>query len=333
MLQIADLRYYTYLVTEKGKKYNISHFIESLGWEENENELAVRLSITAKNEKTSAGNLSSLAKLGCMVIVIAECGTKKEEVARGYIVDWKPSVSSSKKTFDCTCYDELYNLQESQDNIYYSKGISTKSAITKILKNWSIPLGAYHGPDVKHAKLVYKTEKLSDVLLDILDDAKKKGGDACVIRANKGKIFIIPKGDNKNIYHFGSLNTKLVSHKLSTSGMVTRVKVIGKEDKNEKSSVIVTVDGKKEYGIRQEIHVRSEDDDHSKAKKAAEKILKEKGKVKSEITFQAPDIPFLRRGDLVHITVGTLNGYYLVEGVRHNADGREMDLNIKKWNK
>lgn len=201
MIDVSKIKYRLTIMTENKKQYNIKDFVENLGWEENDGELAVRISFTAKNEKTSAGLISSLAKPGCLVGIFAEHGSTNEEVARGYITDWKPTVSGSKDKFDVVCYDELYNLQESQDYIYYSSGIGTKSAITKIFDDWQIPMEKYQGPDVTHGKLAYKTEMLSEVLLDILDDAKKKGGGEAMIRAAKGKVSVLEWGSNKTVYH------------------------------------------------------------------------------------------------------------------------------------
>ena len=164
MIDVANIKYRLVVMTEDKKQYNIKEFVENLGWEENDGELAVRISFTAKNDKTSAGLISSLAKPGCLVGIFASHGSTDEEVARGYITDWKPTLSGNKDKFDVICYDELYNLQESQELIYYSSGIGTKSAITKIFDDWQIPMDKYEGPDVTHGKLAYKTEMLSDVL-------------------------------------------------------------------------------------------------------------------------------------------------------------------------
>lgn len=253
MIDVANIKYRLVVMTEDKKQYNIKEFVENLGWEENDGELAVRISFTAKNDKTSAGLISSLAKPGCLVGVFASHGSIDEEVARGYITDWKPTLSGSKDKFDVTCYDELYNLQESQELIYYSSGIGTKSAITKIFDDWQIPMDKYEGPDVTHGKLAYKTEMLSDVLLDILDDAKKKGGGSAMIRAAKGKVSVIEWGSNTTVYHFETDNTKQVSHKKSTSGMITRVKIIGQEDDDGRSSVEAVVNGLTKFGVRQKI--------------------------------------------------------------------------------
>lgn len=330
MIDISKIKYRLVVMTESKKQYNIKEFVEDLGWEENDGELATRISFTAKNEKTSAGLISSLAKPGCLVGVFATDGSIDEEVARGYVTDWKPLLSGSKDKVDITCYDELYNLEESQDLIYYSSGIGTKSAITQIFDNWQIPTEKYDGPDVTHGKLAYKTESLADVLLDILDDAKKKGGGDAFIRAAKGKVSVLQWGSNKTVYHFEVDNTKQVSHKMSTAGMITRVKVIGQEDDDGRSSVEAVVNGQTKFGIRQKIYVRGKDDSVSDAQSAAQDIINEKGQVDEEITVQSPDIPFVRKGDLVHITAGTLNDYYFVKGIRHDADSMSMTMDLKK---
>lgn len=330
MIDISKIKYRLVVMTESKKQYNIKEFVEDLGWEENDGELATRISFTAKNEKTSAGLISSLAKPGCLVGVFATDGSIDEEVARGYVTDWKPLLSGSKDKVDITCYDELYNLEESQDLIYYSSGIGTKSAITQIFDNWQIPTEKYDGPDVTHGKLAYKTESLADVLLDILDDAKKKGGGDAFIRAAKGKVSVLQWGSNKTVYHFEADNTKQVSHKMSTAGMITRVKVIGQEDDDGRSSVEAVVNGQTKFGIRQKIYVRGKDDSVSDAQSAAQDIINDKGQVDEEITVQSPDIPFVRKGDLVHITAGTLNDYYFVKGIRHDADSMSMTMDLKK---
>jgi len=330
MIDISKIKYRLIIMTESKKQYNIKDYVEDLGWEENDGELAVRISFTAKNHNTSAGFISSLAKLGCLVGIFAEHGSTNEEVARGYIVDWKPTISGQTDKFDATCYDELYNLQESQDMIYYSSGIGTKSAIMQIFNEREIPMEKYEGPDVTHGKLAFRTEYLSDVLLDILDDAKKKGGGAAMIRAAEGKVSVLEWGSNKTVYHFEADNTVLASHKMSTSGMITRVKVIGQEDDDGRSSVEATIDGLTKYGVRQKIYVRGKDDSLSDAKLAAQDIINEKGVIQEDITVQSPDVPFIRKGDLVHLKVGTLEGYYFVKGIRHDAETASMTMDLKK---
>lgn len=313
---------------ESGKQYNIKDYVENLGWEQGEKELATRISFDTCNKKSAVGFMSDIAKLGCLVGIFASDGTNDEEVARGYIVDWSTSSSLSQEKFSAKCYDGLYNLKESQDNIYYSAGTGTKSAITQIFEDWEIPLGDYQGPDETHAKLAYKSDTIADVILDILEDAFKKGGTKCIVQDRGGKVYILPYANNKIVYHFAAENTKTSFHKRSTAGMITRVKIIGQEDDEGRSSVEATLNGQTKFGVRQKIVTRGKDDSLEAAQSSAQEILDDKGEIQEEITVQSPDIPFVRKGDLVHVTIGTLSGYYYVIGIRHDVDSRIMSMDL-----
>lgn len=48
MIDLSKIKYRVVVMDEKGAQYNIRDFIQNLGWEENENELSVRSSFTAK---------------------------------------------------------------------------------------------------------------------------------------------------------------------------------------------------------------------------------------------------------------------------------------------
>ncbi len=64
----------------------------------------------------------------------------------------------------------------------FSAGVKTKSAIVQVLKRWGIKVTSYSGPNVKHGKLAYKSEKLGTVVVKILKEAKKKGGIEASVR-------------------------------------------------------------------------------------------------------------------------------------------------------
>lgn len=330
MIDISKLKYKLLLVTESGKELDITNATEELGWEEGESELALRLSFTIINTTHNGSLLSSLAKPGCTVAVIADWGTGKDEVARAKIVEWDPQFSGSGNTLGITAYDDLINLQSSQDNRYYSAGTGTKSAITAIFTDWGIPIGEYKGPDVAHAKTLFKAEYLSDIILQLLDDAVKKGGAECVIRSSKGKVSVLPEGSNTTIYHFTEdKNVTVARDKMSIASLVTRVKVVGKEDDDGQQAVEAIVDGLTKYGIRQQIYVRDEDDTLDTAKSAAQDIIDKDGQPEYTRSISAPDVPTIRKGDKIHIQAGTLNGYYIVKSIRHNADTATMQVDIK----
>lgn len=329
-LDLGKTGYRLVVVTGENKQHNIRDFVTSLGWEENENEIAVRISFTARNDRTSKGRLSALIKPGCLVGIYATIGKKDEEVARGYVTGWNLQKQNSSENLKCTCYDALYSLQKSQDNKYYPSGTGTKSIITGIFDEWKIPFRKYSGPDKSHGKLKYGSSYVSDIILDVLDDAKKKGAGKYTVRMAKGYADVVERGSNKTVYVFRHNITKSVSTSISTADLVTRVKVIGQTDDDGKPSVEATLNGLTEHGVRQRIYTRGSDESLEDAKSAAQEILDEDGKVKREITLQAPDVPFIRKGDLVFVIAGVKDAYYYVKSIRHDCENYSMTMDLEK---
>lgn len=333
MIDLSKIRYRVVVMDEGGSQYNIKDYIQNLGWEENENEISVRTSFVVMNANTSKGFLSDIIKPGCLIGIFATDGSIDEEVARGYVETWDSVEKNSGISLKCTCYDELYRLQKSQDNRYYPSGTGTKSALLGILDDWEIPQGAYSGPNASHGKMVYNNKYLSDIMLELLDDAAKKGEDKCIIRASKGYTDIIARGSNETVYVFSADNSKSFSHSISTADLITRVKVVGQSDDEGNRSVDAALDGKTEYGIRQRIYTRGSDETLDDAKSAAQEILGGDGKIVNEITVQSPDVPFIRKGDLVYVISGSSSDYYFVKSIQHDADIYSMTMELEQTEK
>lgn len=312
-----------------GNQYNIGDFIQNLGWEENGNEISMRLFFTVRNYETAKGYLSSLIKPGCLIGIFATDGVVSEEVARGYVENWNQVEKNSGNSLKCTCYDELYKLQKSQDNRYYPSGTGTKSAIEGIFNDWEILQGDYKGPNASHGKTVCNNKYLSDIILEFLDDAVKKGEKKCMIQAAKGYTSVIPWGSNKTVYVFCVENTQSFSKNISTENLITRVKVVGQADKQGKHSVEATLNGAIEYGIRQRIYTRGKEETLSDANLAAQKILEDEGKIGKKMAVQAPDVPFIRKGDLVYIISSITSSYYYVKSIQHNAESYNMSMDLE----
>ncbi|MCM1104893.1 MAG: hypothetical protein NC409_12405 [Clostridium sp.] len=329
MIDLTNISYRVVVIDESGHRYNIENFIQDLGWEENENEISTRFSFTARNDDTSRGYLSGIIKPGCLIGIFASGGAMDEEVARGYVETWNTIQSSSGDTLRCIGYDDLYKLQKSQDNRYYPSGTSTRFAIESIMKDWEIPCGEYKGPDVAHGKMVYRNDYLSDILTGLLDDAEKKGSVRHLIRASKGMVEILPRGSNTQVYVFGEDNTKILNESVSTENLITRVKVIGQADDEEKRSVEAVLNGDTVYGIRQRIYIRGTDETLADAKSAAQDILATDGKAAKEMSVQGLDVPFVRKGDLVYVESGSLPGYYYVNSIQHDADTYSMTMSLE----
>ena len=100
-------------------------------------------------------------------------------------------------------------------------------------------------------------------------------------------------------------------------------------DDDGRTSVEATVNGETKYGIRQRIYTRGKDESLADAKSAAQEILDEDGKIKKEIKVQSPDVPFVRKGDLVYVISELAQSYYYVKGVQHTADTYSMTMDLE----
>lgn len=329
MIDIAKLTYRVYAILPDSRQLNITGALTAGGWNEGEKEISSRMTATVANVTFEGRPLSSTITPNTAIVIMADAGAGEKEVARGFVTDWSPTRSSGGKSFSLSAYDELFNLQHSQDDRYLPAGTGTKSAITAVFNEWGIPVGEYKGPDAVHAKTVFKAQYLSDIILTLLDDAEKHGAEHYIVRASAGKANVLPIGGNEEIYHFSEdSNAITTSDKISTTGMVTRVKVIGLADDDGKASPEAVVDGKTEYGIRQRIYNRSADDTLDTAKAAAQAILDEQGQPDRTSTLSAPDVPFLHKGDKVHLATEALNGYFIVKSIDHNIVSRTMTMKV-----
>lgn len=157
MIDISQLKYRLVLLDETGKQYDLKDIIQDLGWEENENELATR--ITFKLAKIDReGIADGLMKNGRMVFLMAQTGEAEAEVCRGFIKTHQDSYSLTARPVDGTAYDMLHQLDRSQDNRHITSGRTTKTIIFEIAADWGIPISEYQGPDVAHGKMDFKSK-------------------------------------------------------------------------------------------------------------------------------------------------------------------------------
>lgn len=331
MVNVSSVSYTVIVITEKNVQLNITNAVENLGWEEGKDELAMKIHFDMYNAKYNGSRLSSLVKIGSIIAVKAYWGSGKGICAMGSIIECERKSSKSAEIFNIVGYDQLYNFQKSSDNVYFAKGKKTKSILTSLFKEWGITIDKYTGPDVSHSKVLEKNKKLGDVTRSILDEAKKKGGCAAIVRSVEMKTQIIEKGSNTDIYHFEGNDTTEVSHKVSVANIVTRVKIVASEDKDGIPKVEAVVNGKTQYGVFQKIITHSKSDSLSDAKKEAQKIIDEDGDVEDTSKLIAPDVPCIRKGDMIHAVIGALNGFYLVNSIQHNAKSGTMTMEVEKF--
>ena len=329
-VDLSTISYAVTAVLADGKQIKMENIAENIAWEENERELAVRLNLTIRDIAYEGGRISDTLALCTVIYLYADWGRGLTEIFRGTIWTWEHSRIQDDAII-LTCYDMLYYLQKSTDSKYYAAGQKTKAIISDILKSWNVPMGEYTAPDVAHQKILYKSKTVSAMLTETLDDAKKLGGGKAIIRANAGKADVVAVGGNGDIYGFTAYNNLTSSQdKYSMTSLVTRVIVTGKEDGNGRPKVEATIDGDTKYGILQS-YVSMGSSSLADAKKEAQELLDEKGKPTRTITLQAPDLPAIRKGDLVYITLDRMTGYFCIKGISHNATTMTMRMEVEPY--
>lgn len=330
MIEAGKVKYDLVTITPQGEKLHLMEAARSLAWEEPEGELAVRLEVELQNQQLPSGAwLHQQLPLGGQILLYADWGAGWDEIFRGTIFNWQYRTDPLGH-FTVTAYDQLIYLTKSKDDRYYGAGTTCKTIIQDIAKAWQIPLGTIEGPDVGLAKQVFRERTLADMIFDVLDQAKKRGGGNWIVRSRVGKIDVVRPGQNSPVYHFGAdSSVSGIEDNQDIEDLVTRVKIVGAEDNEGRAPVVAKLDGRTEFGVLQDVVNQAQYDTPAAAQAAAKEILAERGQPRKRRRFTAPDLPFLRRGDKVHVAAGTLSGYFLVAGVSHDAVNQTMTVEVE----
>jgi hypothetical protein len=329
-IDIKTVEYDAELITEKGTHYLLNDALLRLEWEEQAKELAQRATLTVANFKIGTTYLMALMKINCVIRVYGKWnGGNRTLVFEGTVWEWQ-YVSSTQKELTVTAYDMLIRLQQSKDFKYYSAGMTTQGLIGDVCGDWNVSMAYTWEQSLTHEKKVFNAERISDIIIGLLEEVRQKTGEKYTAGFRDGKLQITGIGTNKTVYRFDGDNTMTTTNKLTINNLVTRVKIIGKQNNDGRAPVDAIVDGDTKYGVLQEIVRRDSDKTVDAAKSEAAALLKERGKPEEVIRVNVPDLPFLRKGDKVEISAGNLIGFFIVAGVAHNGTIRQMTLTLDR---
>ena len=330
MVDIKSIEYDVHLTTEDGTRHLLNEALVLLEWEELENELAQRATITVANFQIGKTYLHLMAKINCIIQITAKWNGGKQLVFDGTIWEWQ-YVSAVNKELTIVAYDMLIRLQQSKDFFYKSPGFTTQAIIGEICGDWGIPLEYKWGQNVTHGKKVFSGMEISEMIIELLEEVRQKTGERYVAYFRDGQLQINGYGANETIYRFDGTNTVSTMNKLTINELVTRVKIIGRENSDGRAPVDAIVDGDTRYGVLQEIIRRDANTTLAAAMSEANALIQERGKPEEIIQVAVPDLPFLRKGDRVEIRAGNLtNPFYFVDGVSHYGTTRQMTLTVSR---
>lgn len=323
--------YTVYLVVGQNT-YNITPVVTDISLSNQEKQLAQSATITALNIKTKSGKtICELVDVRQRIFIYANDGSKSDEVFRGWIWTFYHKTELDSDPITLKCYDNLIYLQESDDSLYFAKGKNTKSVIQSICTRWGIKLN-YSYSTITHDKLVLKGSLSNIIVSDILELVQKRRGTRYAITSQKDVMYISTVGQNKTIYQIvRKQNAVETRYDKSMDDMVTKVSILGHADKDsEKVPVVATVKGNtSKYGTLQKLLTSSKDDALSDAKKEAKTMISEKGKPAEEFTVIAADVPWIRKGDKVHVKAGHIGGRDLiVYGIERSISNKKKTMEL-----
>lgn len=320
-------------IAADGTKYYLDNAVTDLVIDEPNKELADKVSLSLRNAKTETGKyLTGCLDLETRLFVKANDGQKTDEVFRGYL--WDITYQSDEdKELKVIAYNNLIYIEKSKDCLYFTAGKYTDVIIRSICKKWNIALN-YVYDKIKHPKLPFNNKTIADIIIELLDEVKKKKGTKYVIRGVKDSLQIRKVGTNTDVYHFqrqkSALSTK---SNITKDGLITKVVIYGNEDDNERREVKATVTGSyfKKYGTIQDVVTMSGDTTLAEAKQEANELLKENGTPKKTYDIETLDVPWVHKGDLIQITAGDMSGKFIVLSVSHDAVKKTMSMEVEKY--
>lgn len=321
---------YTAKIVAGQTTYDITPILMNIDVSDQENQMAQRFTITIMNIMIDGQWSTNVFEARQRVFVYADDGEKQDEVFRGWL--WKKNYVSSneKRDFQLICYDNLIYFQESEVYYYFSAGKSTEDILKAICDQWGVKL-EYNYESITHEKLLLKGTLSNIITNDILDLVRDRTGKKYVIRMIKDTMHIDAVGENTTIYQFNSQqNVVETTTEQTMEGMITRVVIFGKQGENERAPVEAIVEEHvEEYGTLQKVVGRTESSTLEDAKKEADTIVNMNKWPFWNYELQAPDIPWLRKGDVVYINAGGIyDKYLIIKNISRSISQKGATINL-----
>ncbi len=330
MLDAANVQYALLVTTPSGERVFLTDFIRQASWEENDGELAARLEVQLHNQPLPQGGyVHELTPLNAPLTLLAHWGLGWKEVFTGRVMRWNYR-NDGLGASTLLAYDQLITLFKSEDDRFYPGGTTAKAVILDLAQDWGIPLGQVAGPNTPLSKQMFRGCTVAQMLHSVLTEAQDHGSGRWFLRSTQGKLEVLPAGQNQVIYHFGADNGGVSAEEdWNIEKLVTRVQVVGAQREDARAKVLTQMDGNTSFGTFQKLVYSGQHDSLEAANQAAQEILKKEGQPQKTRKILAADLPCVRKGDQVHIAGGTILGYFVVTGIRHDLKRGTMQMEVE----
>ena len=323
---------YTAVITmaSTGEQFDLSPVLVSLELTHQKEQMAQCATLTLININYEGRWTNTMFRARDRVVIYANDGERHEEVFRGFV--WTNTYTSTleQREIVLRCYDNLIFWQESEESEFFPKGRTTKDVVQTLFGKWGVPL-EYRYESITHDKLPLRGTLADLVTSDILDKVKKETGKKYAVYMEGDKAIIRTLGDNETYYRVDTASRAVSTRSEQTmDGMTTKVVILGKSDDNKKTPVEAEVTGDTEkYGTIQKLQDRDEKATLADAKKEAQNVIDEKGQPFDEYELKCGDIPWVKKGDRINVSVGMIyESMMLVLGIDRMISDKEKTMTL-----
>jgi hypothetical protein len=319
-------RYRLVGLSPQGEALDLTGAVQRLEREEAPNTLAERLVVELPDV---SGELAGRLPLGGRLFLFADEGAGEFECNR-YLVVRHAARDAGERTLELGCFDPSFFLMRSQGDAFYRAGTSAAAVIEDIAGEWNVPLGPLpEGLGVPLGKQVLRGRSIADMLRGVLAEVADVAGVRFHLQWRVDRLVVRREAGNSPVpWLRGDVVAEVVDER-DMEDLVTRVLVVGNAPDGARAPVVAQVDGLTEFGVLQELVTAPQNDSDGKAVAAAARVLRERGVPRQVRRVVAPDMPSLRRGDGVRVSVGSLEGWFLVNGIERDVVEGTMTLGLR----
>jgi hypothetical protein len=205
-------------------------------------------------------------------------------------------------------------LAKTEDEYFFASGTTASTRLKQYLSDWGVPMNAIPETGTGLSRAIYRSECLANLINRDLTETACKGGNPYTTRMTPSGMSLVQLGANEVVWCVDSstvTTTKALTETMD--GVITQVKVLGKEDDAARSPTVGLFSGDTgKYGTIQKVIRNDQSNTHTSNSDVASQYL-----MSPTITYNLScvDINTIYAGDAIVVDGENL----IVERVTHEA--------------
>lgn len=307
-----------------GKRVDFSQLVTAFSLGDSVNVAGTEVVITAEgpaNLINAIGQEGSTAVVSAPLPDVATGRVVRREMWRGFFEDVSDDRSSRGVVRRITAYDPGKLLATHEED-YVFKGSTLSQVVTRIAKDFEIPVGSVPSTSRALGNIVSRGDNLWSTIQKAVQRHHDLTGETYRVKFEAGKIHLVRQGAQT---HWWVFEVGRSLHGLRRSRTIAdlenRVKIYG-EVKDELShpkveAVIENTQSQRVYGLRQRVEYLSEADDRKKVRDLAQQRIDLRSIPDETIEVSGWAVPLLRGGEKIRVIDQELGvtGMFFVENV------------------